>query len=224
MNVRALASILLLLAIPAVSQTPKPADSTPTAANTPVGHWMAEHPSQGGIGSWWDFRPDGTFTMHPGAMVTGPVTHTSTTLMMPSGTKNGPPIPVEFRVDGTKLHFKVAGAPDKTFTRDGPAPSSTDPLLGKWRPDPSATPPATPEDKTMEEATTNGRWMFSGDGTVSVRVPFTAKEGTWDATAHTFKFAGEPLSYSYDHTGPKLVLGQPPNNQTTDTYLPDPVL
>jgi len=75
----------------------------------------------------------------------------------------------------------------------------------------------------MQQAAANGRWVFSADGTLSVRIPFTAKEGTWDATAHTFKFADGPTVYTYDHTGPKLLLGQPPNNQTMDTYLPDPV-
>src|SRR5437899_12570861 len=56
------ALLLSIAGAPAQTQTP-PAD-------TPVGHWVAEHISHNGIGSWWDFRPDRTLTMHLGAIVT----------------------------------------------------------------------------------------------------------------------------------------------------------
>ena len=50
---------------------------------TPVGHWVAEHLSNSGIGSWWDFRPDGTLTMHVGAIVTSPITRSGDTFTSP---------------------------------------------------------------------------------------------------------------------------------------------
>jgi hypothetical protein len=224
MNVRALALILVLSAIPALSQAPKSGEAPPAAANTPVGHWMAEHPSNGGIGTWWDFRSDGTLTMHIGAMVTSPFTHTANTLTMASGTVNGPQMHATYRIDGNKLYLKLGDAPEAGFTREGPAPSPTDPVLGKWHPEPPAVPDPDPQAAAMQKAMANALYVFSADGTQSVRVPFTAKEGTWDAAAHTFKFAGEPVVYSFDHSGPKLILGQPPQNKTTDTYLPDPIL
>jgi hypothetical protein len=224
MNVRALALIVVVSAIPALSQAPKAVEATPNTANTPVGHWVAEHPSNGGIGTWWDFRSDGTLTMHIGAMVTSPFTHTSNTLTMAPETVNGPPMHAAFRIDGDKLFLKQGDAPEVGFTREGPAPSPTDPLLGKWRPDSPAVPNPDPQAAAMQKAMLNALYVFSADGTQSVRIPFTAKEGTWDAAAHTFKFADEPLVYSFDHTGSKLVLGQPPQNKTTDTYLPDPIL
>ena len=63
-----------------------------------VGHWVAEHPSNGGIGSWWDFRPDGTLTMHIGAIVTSPITRSGDTFTSPPVSVNGPPIKVTFRI------------------------------------------------------------------------------------------------------------------------------
>ena len=81
MNIRALAPVLLLLAIPGNSQSPSPADLSP--ANSPVGHWVAEHPSKGGIGNWFEFRPDGTLTMHTGAMATYPIKRSGDTLTAP---------------------------------------------------------------------------------------------------------------------------------------------
>jgi hypothetical protein len=222
MNVRALALILVVLAIPALSQAPTPAETAPTTANTPVGHWMAEHPSKGGIGSWWDFQPDGTFIMHAGAMVTGPFKHSGNKLTLPQ-TFSGPPMQATFRIDGDKLFIKGPGAPETSFTRQGPAPSPTDPLLGKWRPDPPAVPDPDPQAAAMLKAMANALYVFSADGTQSVRIPFGVKTGTWDAAAHTFHFQNATIVYSFDHTGPKLVLGQPPQNKTTDTYLPDPI-
>jgi hypothetical protein len=224
MNFRALAVFLVIAAISAVAQTPKAGDAASATTNTPVGHWVAEHPSNGGIGTWWDFRSDGTLTMHIGAMVTSPCPHTANTLTMASETVDGPPIHATYRIDGDKLYLKVGDTPEAGFTRQGPAPSPTDPLLGKWRPDPPAVPNPDPQAAAMQKAMLNALFVFSADGTQSVRIPFLAKEGTWDATAHTFKFAGEPINYSFDLSGPKLVLGQPPQNKTSDTYLPDPIL
>ena len=129
-----------------------------------------------------------------------------------------------FRIDGDKLFIKEPGAPETSFTRQGPAPSPTDPLLGKWRPDPPAVPDPDPQAAAMLKAMANALYVFSADGTQSVRIPFGVKTGTWDAAAHTFHFQNATIVYSFDHSGPKLVLGQPPQNKTTDTYLPDPIL
>jgi hypothetical protein len=76
----------------------------------------------------------------------------------------------------------------------------------------------------MQKLMVHSLYVFSADGTQSVRIPFLAKEGTWSAAAHTFQITGEPAAYSFDHAGTKLLLGQPPDNKKTDTYLPDPLL
>jgi hypothetical protein len=165
---------------------------TPAADTSPVGHWVAEHPSNGGIGSWWDFRPDGTLTAHVGAIVTSPITRSG----------------------------------DQTLTRVGPAPSATDPLLGKWKPNPPATPSTNPDTAAQQKIMANAILVFSADNTESIRIPFTSFEGTWDSAAHTFHIQNQsaPASYTFQRTGAKLTLGQPPDNKKTDTYIPDPIL
>lgn len=209
---------LLLIGFHAFAQTETPATATP------VGHWVAEHVSTSGIGSWWDFRPDGTLTMHVGAIVTSPITRSGDTFTSPPVTVNGPPIKVTYRIEGDTLHLQSLDTPEQVLTRIGPAPSAADPLLGKWKPLPPATPSTDPNIAAREKLMTDATLVFSADNTESLRVPFNALEGTWDATAHTFHLANQTASFSFQRTGAKLTLGQPPDGHKTDTYIPDPIL
>jgi hypothetical protein len=202
---------------PLHAQTPAP------AAEPPVGHWVAEHPSKGGIGSWWDFRSDGTLTMHIGAIVTSPITRSGDTFTSPAATVTGPPVTVNFHVDGDTLHIKSPDSPEQTFTRIGPAPSATDLLLGKWKPIPPATPSTDPNTAAQQKMMANSTLAFFPDNTESVRIPFSSFEGVWDATAHTFHLNNQKEIYTFLRSGPKLTLGQPPDGHKTDTYLPDPI-
>lgn len=213
-----LCTLLLSVAGGASAQTQTP------PADTPVGHWVAEHISHSGIGSWWDFRPDGTLTMHLGAIVTSTITRSGDTFTSPPATVNGPPIKVTFRIDGDTLHLQSPDAPDQALIRIGPAPSTTDPLLGKWKPLPPATPSTDPNIAAQQKLMTNATLVFSADNTESIRVPFTAQEGTWDAAAHTFRLANQTATFSFQRTGAKLTLGLPPDGHKTDTYIPDPIL
>ncbi len=189
---------------------------------TPVGHWVAEHPSEGGIGSWWDFRANGTLTQYVGAMVTSHVTRSGDTLTMPSGQEGSPPIQAKIRIAENTLYINADNA-EVAFTRVGPAPSTSDPLLGKWRPISPKVSTKDPQAAAVEKAQANALYVFSADGTETLRIPFTSRKGTWDAKAHTFQFKDQPTVYSFQLSGAKLLLGQPPDNKKTDTYLPDPV-
>jgi hypothetical protein len=217
---RLVLSALLLAALPASAQT----QTSTQATGSPVGHWVAEHPSQGGIGSWWDFRPDGTLTMHIGAIVTSTITRSGDTFTSPPATTNGAPITVTFHVDGNTLHIKSADGQEQTFARIGTAPSATDPLLGKWKPLPSAVPSTDPDIAAQQKLMTTATLAFFADNTESVRIPFSAFEGIWDAAAHTFHINNQRETYTFQLTGPKLSLGQPPDGRKTDTYIPDPIL
>ena len=200
------------------------AQTEPPPTDSPIGHWVAEHTSNGGIGSWWDFRSDGTLTMHLGAIVTSPITRSGDTFTSPPATVNGPPIKVTFHIDGDTLHLQSPDTPEQTLTRIGPAPSATDPLLGRWKPLPPATPSTDPNIAGQQKLMANATLVFSADNTESVRVPFTTLEGTWDATAHTFHLANQTASFAFKRVGAKLALGQPPDGHKTDTYIPDPIL
>ena len=128
------------------------------------------------------------------------------------------------RIDGDILHLQSPDTPEQTLTRIGPAPSASDPLLGKWKPLPPATPSTDPNIDAQQKLMTNATLVFSADNTESVRVPFTALEGTWDATAHTFHLANQTSSFTFQRTGAKLTLSLPPDGHKTDTYIPDPIL
>lgn len=73
----------------------------------------------------------------------------------------------------------------------------------------------------LDKAQANALYVFSADGTESVRIPFGSRKGTWDAKTHTFQFKGQPAVYSFQLSGTKLLLGQPPDNKKSDSYLPD---
>ncbi len=211
-------SVCLLLTAGALAQQPATAE-TPT---TPVGRWVAEHPSSGGIGSWWDFRANGTLTQYVGAMVTSHVTRSGDTLIMPSGQDGTPAIQAKIRIAENTLYINANNA-EVSFTRVGPAPSTSDPLLGKWRPIAPKVASHDPKSAALEKAQANTLYVFSADGTETVRVPFTSRKGTWNAEAHTFQLQDQPAVYSFQLSGTKLLLGQPPDNKKTDTYLPDPI-
>ena len=211
---------LYLVSLSASAQT----QTTPPSTGTPVGHWVAEHPSQSGIGSWWDFRSDGTLTMHIGAIVTSTITRSGDTFTSPPATAAGAPITVTFHVDGNTLHIKSADGQEQTFTRIGTAPSATDPLLGKWQPLPPAILSTDPNVAAQQKLMTTATLAFFADNTESVRIPFSTSEGTWDATAHTFHINTQKETYAFQMTGSKLSLGQPPDGHKTDTYIPDPIL
>jgi hypothetical protein len=215
-----LIALLLLSALNLTSQTPAPT----AIPDTPVGHWVAEHPSQGGIGSWWDFRLDGTLTMHVGAIVTSPITRSGDTFTSPPATTNGAPIQVTYRIEGDTLHLKSGNTREQILARVGPAPSATDPLLGKWKPVPPATPSTDSNIAAQEKVMANALLVFSPDNTESVRIPFTSIEGVWDGSAHTFHLEKQTAVYTFQRTGAKLTLGQPPDNKITDTYIADPIV
>jgi hypothetical protein len=217
--VRVIRLCVLVFACLAAAQ-PDPLSPDPA---TPTGHWVAERPSNGGIGSWWDFRSDGTLTLHFGAMVTTPVKRAGDVLTMPSATVSGPPGEVSFHVEGDTLRLSAANGQELKYTRIGEPPSPSDPLLGKWRPVQPATPSADPNRAALDKVSRDAVYVFAADGTESVRIPFGSREGTWNLAAHTFRFVNETVVYSFSFSGPKLVLGQPPDGKMTDTYLPDPL-
>jgi len=194
-----------------------------TPPNTPIGRWVTEHISAGGIGSWWDFRADGTLTMYIGAAVTAPVTHNANTLNVPAGTPNGDTIALDYKITGNILNLKRPGDPDTLFTRIGPAPKASDPLLGRWRPNPPATYSPNPQLAARQKAMTTGVYVFNPDNTQTVRIPFLSRTGTWDPAAHTFKLEGDPHSYTFTRTAQGLGLAQPPDGIRTETYITDPV-
>jgi hypothetical protein len=207
-----------------VAALPLSVAATSHAQDSPVGHWVAEHPSAGGIGSWWDFRADGTFIVYQGAMVTSPIKRDGETLILPPATVGGTPAKIKFRVEADVLHLTSPAGAVVSYNRIGTAPSASDPLLGKWRPVPPKTPSTDPKTAALEKANANALYVYSADGTESVRLPFSARRGTWNAKTQIFQYQNDPGTYNFHLSYGKLELGQPPDGKKTDTYLPDPIL
>jgi hypothetical protein len=201
------------------------AESKGPPKDAPIGHWIAEHASKGGVASWWDFRANGTLTMHVGAAVTSAITRSGPdTFIAPAATTNDPPVKVTYRIDGDTLHLTAPKIAEQILTRVGPAPSPSDPLLGKWKPIPPETFSNDIDVAAQQKAMANALFVFSADSTESVRAPFAAYEGNWDMSTHTFTLQNHSANFTFERTGSRLTLGQPPDGKRTDTYIPDPIL
>jgi hypothetical protein len=192
--------------------------------NNPVGHWVAEHPTAGGIGTWWDFRTDGNIVIYQGAMVTSKIGRAGDTITLPPVKPGADPTKIKFNVEADTLHLISPTGTDVAYSRVGAAPSETDTLLGKWRPVPPKTPNPDPKIAAQERSAANALYVFGADNTYTVRIPFNAHRGTWDAKAHTFQIQGDPGTYKFKFDFGKLALSQPPDGKKTDTYIPDPLM
>jgi hypothetical protein len=210
-----LLGLLTVLCLSAQSKGP-PKDS-------PIGRWIAEYPSKGGICSWWDFRSDGTLTMRVGNAVTAQITRSGDTFIAPSPAADDPPVKVTFHVEGDTLHLKAANVPEQILIRVGPAPSPTDPLLGKWKPVPPAVLSTDIDVADRQKALAKAIFVFSADNTESVRAPFASYEGKWDGAAHTFHLENHDAAFTYQRTGNLLTLNLPPDGKRIGTFVPDPI-
>jgi TonB family protein len=197
---------------------------TPTTP-FPVGRWVAEHPSTGGIASWWEFRPDGTLTLTFGVMVDSHIDRSGTTFMSPSGMVGGAPVRNTYTVRNNVLTIDQGTGHPATYARIGVQPSPTDPLIGAWRPLPDPNnPPTDPNAAILQQVmTTKGLFVFTPDSTEHLRIPFGTREGSWDAQSKTFRTQGDPATYTFTQQGAKLMLAQPPNGSQLDSYVPDPL-
>jgi hypothetical protein len=213
-------TLLLSAALAALCLT---AESKGPPKDSPMGRWISEYPTKGGICSWWDFRNDGTLTMRIGNALTAPIKRVGNTFTAPSPAADDPPILVTFRVEGDTLHLLSAHVPEQILVRVGPAPSPTDPLLGKWKPVPPAMLSQDIDVADRQKALAKALFVFSADNTESVRAPFASFEGKWDGAAHTFHLENQTAAFTYQKIGNKLTLSLPPEGKRTDTFVPDPV-
>ena len=217
------AAAVAIFVLPSWAQTPAP---LPTVdAQSPVGRWVAEHPSKGGIASWWEFRADGTLTLYFGVMVSDPIDRSGDTFMMPSGKAGGERVRARYTISNNVLTIETAANHSTTYSRLGAPSNPADPLLGNWRPLPSPADAGSDSNlATMQKLmTTKGVLTFTPDGMRHLRAPFGTREGTWVRTAGTFQIKGDPVLYSFSHVHAKLLLAQPPDGKHMDSYLPDPL-
>jgi TonB family protein len=211
--------------IPVLVPAQTPPSSLVTDSHSPVGRWVAEHPSKGGIGSWWEFRADGTLTMYFGVTVDNHIDRSGDTFMTPSGVAGGERVRAKYTIANNVLSIDTGASSPATYSRIGTAPNASDPLIGSWRPLPS--PAYAGDDPNMaimqKVMTTKGMLVFTPDSMEYLRVPLGTREGSWDDQSHTFRIRDDSVAYSFDRKDSKLLLGQPPNGKEVDSYLPDPL-
>ena len=205
MNLRyglALCLLTLLLPTSIHSQTKSGA--------SPVGSWVAEHPSKGGIGSWWQFRADGTLTMYIGVIASSPYSLNGDLLTQPGTGDNGADGYMKVRFDGEKMYMKPqsvgVGGPEMAYTRIGARPSGNSPIVGEWKNVTTPEPTGDSQRDRIQKIAASNTLLFTSDGTEYLRIPFRSAEGTWNASDQTFQVTGEPGTHHFDVAGGKLVL------------------
>lgn len=190
---------------------------------SPVGSWVAEHPSNGGLGSWWQFRPNGTLTMYIGVIASSPYSLKGDLLTRAGTGDNGADGYWKVRFDGEKMYMKpqsvAVGGPEMAYTRIGPSGNS--PIVGEWKNVTAPTFTGDSQQDSMQRIAVSDTLLFTSDGTEYLRIPFRSAEGTWNAKDQTFEVTGEEGTHRFALVGGKLALSQPPNDKATDTYLPD---
>lgn len=216
------AGILSFLSVGAPAQTP-PTHVVDT--HFPVGRWVAEHPSTGGIGSWWEIRADGTLTMYFGALVSDHIERSDNTFLAPSGVVGGERVRARYSISNDVLSIGTGASQPITYSRVGAPPNPADPLIGSWRPLPRASEPGAPPNMAIMRTimATKGLIVFTPDDMEYLRIPLGTREGTWDARANNFHIQDDPVSYAFGRMNTKLVLAQPPNGRDFETYVPDPL-
>ena len=188
-----------------------------------VGHWVAVNRSKGGIGSMWDFKPDGTLAMSPGAVVDMPYKFEGDTLTLPPGT-TGPdarPQIIKVRVDGNNLYQKFPdGEAEMHFVRIKDGKPGDPPIVGTWK----MAPPNTGDAQSpQQQAFANSTHTYTRGGTLKLRIPFAFMSGTYDSKAGIFtlnKKDGSIFKGAFHLQDGKLYLTQP-DGKSEDVYVKD---
>jgi TonB family protein len=221
------AGVTTFLSVLVSAQTSPPKHVVDT--HFPVGRWVAENPSKGGIGSWWEFRADGTLTMHFGVMVNDHIDRSGDTFMESSGMAGGERVRARYTISNGVLSIDTGASQPTTYSRIGTPPNPADPLIGSWRPlprtaDVGGDPNFSKNYAIMQQVmSTKGLLIFTPDGMQYLRVPLGTRDGTWDDHANSFRIQDDPVSYAFGRMNSKLVLGQMPNGRDMDSYVLDPL-
>jgi hypothetical protein len=209
-----------------------------------IGQWVALHRSKEGIASMWEFRPDDTLTMSPGAVVDLRYRLAGDTLTL-SPLDGDPPSPVfKVRFEGDRLYQRKPDQADEvTLVRVKPGRPGDAPIIGQWKFDPSVAnrrkenaPPLDfiqlkilPElfSEIAAAVLNNTTYTFSRDGICRLRIAFGSVTGRYDLSSRTFSLdLPEETEESKAFTGHfelrngELYLTQP-DGHSQDVYIRD---
>jgi hypothetical protein len=226
---RTIAAILFAaLSLPCVIAQPPatapPSATTNPAANSPIGHWVANHPGKDALALWWDFRTDGTLTLNAGAIVNSTYKLSGTTLTLTANEPGAASEVFNVHFSNGKLYTTPHTAHPSTmeFTRIGPQPNSGPNIVGTW----SVSDAQHTNDPAQEQPpnrTMNTVVVYEANGSYHLRTPVKSFAGNWNPTTQTYKLKPYPPLY-YQRRGDNLLIALPPGGKQKHLYLPDTVL
>lgn len=194
-----------------------------------VGHWVPEHTSKGGLGSIWDFQPDGSLTMAIGVVANGPYRLEGDTLiLLPETTLPGAkPQLITLRFEGDRLYQRFSGVEKEVrFVRIKGGKPGDAAIVGVWKSDMPL--PGTKLDTALKDAT----YTYTRDGVFKMRSAFRSSAGRYDVTNHTYSLDSPDLAGARGPGQPTMVTGRfelragklyltEPGGQTEDVYVRD---
>jgi hypothetical protein len=213
-----IAILPLCLAIAQSPATPPQPD-----AQSPVGHWIADHPAKDTLVLWWDFHSNGTVTLNAGGIADGVYKLNGTTLTLPPSAPGAAPGVFDIHFTDGKLYTTARGDHPSTleFTRTGPQTNAESPIVGTWRLS-SAPQDIEPGQEEMRSRMMNMVTVYAADRTYHARMPIKTYVGKWDSATHTYKLKDYPPLH-YERRGADLLVALPPNGKETHLYHPDSI-
>ena len=240
-----LVAVIAIASIAAAAQAP-PVQPVPNAEaireKDVLGVWVSVHRSLGGIGSIWNFLPDGKLEMSPAAIVETWYNVEGDRLVMPPGSTlpDAKPTVLRFRVQGDTLYqsFEKEGTAETRFSRVGKAQAGDPPIVGVWRVETKTSPADIAEaqrkighpvdDRTAQafaDIANKTYHEYTRDGLAKIRVLMRTISGTYDLASGAFSMpttgqggATRTIAGKFRVENGLLVLTQP-DGKTEDTYI-----
>ena len=194
-----------------------------------VGHWVPEHTSKSGLGSIWDFKPDGSLTMAIGVVANDHYRLEGDTLILPPETtlQGAKPQLITVRFEGDRLYERYGDAAKEIrFVRIKGGKPGDATIVGVWKSDMPL--PSTKLDAVFKDAT----YTYTRDGIAKMRAAFRSSAGRYDTTSHTYSLDSLDLAGAKGQGQPEVVTGRfelrdgklyltQPGGQTEDAYVRD---
>jgi hypothetical protein len=194
-----------------------------------VGHWVPERTAKSGLGSIWDFKPDGSLTMAIGVVTNSPYRLEGDTLILPpESTRPGAkPEIITVRFEGDHLYERLDDAKqDIRFIRIKGGKPGDAAIVGVWKSDMPL--PGTKWDAAFKDAT----YTYTRDGVLKMRSAFRTSAGRYDVTNHTYSLDSPDLAGATGPGQPTVVTGRfelrdgklyltEPGGRTEDPYVRD---
>jgi len=194
-----------------------------------VGHWVPERTAKSGLGSIWDFKPDGSLTMAIGVVANSPYRLEGDTLILPPETTlpEAKPELITVRFDGDHMYERHGDAAEEIrYVRIKGGKPGDAAIVGVWKNDMPL--PGTKLDAAFKDAT----YTFTRDGMAKMRSAFRSSAGRYDMTRHTYSLDSTDLAGATGPGQPTVVTGRfelrdgklyltEPGGQTEDVYVRD---